>query len=470
MFTLKPRLKIVDTIKGTNYMKNIILILFALFLSNSLLAQSKIALVIGNSNYQQVSLKNPVNDAQDLSSTLRSLGFEVIQKTNLNHRSMEIAITEFKSKIRNGDVALFYFSGHGSQVDGINYLIPSNEIINNEIDIKYKSINAGYVLDNMEQAGAGINIIILDACRNNPFSGHRSSSRGFAFMNAPTGSIIAYSTAPGSVALDGNGRNSPFTGNLIEKMREPGLKIEEIFKEVRKDVAYETNRRQIPWESSSLMGDFYFTKSSSPRITSTIENTYKPTTKLNTTPHENYNGNSGTFTDTRDGQIYKWVRIGNQIWMAENLKYSTSGSKCYKQVSGNCEIYGRLYSWERALSSCPKGWHLPDDNEWDILRIQLGGKHKAGNKLKSKDGWKNSKYKASNFSGFNAKPAGVFDSFYFAKILKVSYFWSKTKGYYKSNPVPDRPHSFELAYNSSGLYRTSTYVAMDYISVRCIKN
>jgi len=458
-------------------MKKTSLFLIVLLLSNLLPAQSKIALVIGNSNYQQVPLKNPVNDAYDLSSALRSVGFEVIHKTNLNRRSMEDAIRDFKNSINPGDVALFYFSGHGTQVNGLNYLIPVNESVNNEIDVKYYCVNAGFVLDNMEQAGSGINIIILDACRNNPFKGQRSVSRGFAFMSAPAGSIIAYSTSPGSVALDGDGRNSPFTGNFIEKIKLPGLKIEEVFKEVRKDVAVETNRRQIPWESSSLMGDFYFTKgtaiiNSYNTPSNTITN--KPTAKPKQVPHEGYNGNSGTFTDTRDGQRYKWVRIGKQIWMAENLNYSTKDSWCYINKQINCDKYGRLYNWEAAKKACPVGWHLPSDDEWKQLEMTLGMSQSEANKtayrgtnegkkMKSIIGW-NKNGNGTNSSGFNALPGGYRNSSgSFYGLGNYGGWWSSTEysgtgAWYRS-----------LFYNNGQVYRYYNLKTIGF-SVRCLKN
>jgi len=459
-------------------MQKIIILLFTLLLSSILIAQSKIALIIGNSAYQQVPLKNPVNDAYDLSNTLKSLGFYVIKETNLNRKSMEIAISSFTDKIKPGDVALFYFSGHGTQVNGLNYLIPVNESISNEVDVKYHCVDAGYVLDNMEQAGAGINIIILDACRNNPFSGHRSASRGFAFMSAPAGSIIAYSTSPGKVALDGDGRNSPFTSNFIEKIRIPGLKIEEVFKEVRKDVASETNRRQIPWESSSPMGDFYFTKGTSKKNASNNYNndnqptTYNPPVTKISIPHESYNGNSGTFTDKRDGQRYKWVRIGKQIWMGENLNYKTNDSWCYDNNKGNCNKYGRLYKWKNALKTCPRGWHLPSDDEWKIIEVELGmtkkqadewgARENAGSKLRSKEGW-DFEYNGNNSSGFNSLPSGIFTGLY-SNLGSQAYWWTSTKDD-KTSATTRYLSWIDINYVYRHI-RDKSYG----LSVRCIKN
>jgi len=446
-------------------MKKIILILIVVLLSVNVFSQSKIALIIGNSDYKDMPLKNPVNDAYDLSQTLRSLGFDVIKKTNLNRRGMENAIRVFKGTINPGDVALFYFSGHGTQVDGLNYLIPVNESISNEIDVKYNCVDAGFVLDNMEDSRAGINIIILDACRNNPFKGHRSASRGFAFMSAPTGSIIAYSTSPGSVAQDGTGRNSPFTKNLIEKIKLPGLKIEEVFKEVRKDVASETGRQQIPWESSSLMGDFYFKGDASSVVSDNKTNTYKPTVEKYSATHESYSGNSGNFTDTRNRQSYKWIRIGTQIWMAENLNHETYNSWCYENKKANCDKYGRLYNWDAAIKACPIGWHLPSDDEWNVLVNYLGGKIIADKKMISSNGWAGNG-NGNNISGFKALPGGCLsNNGYFYDLGKRVYFWSSTTIESSSNLA----WYWFLYFDSNKVNRYYDQKAYGF-SVRCVKD
>lgn len=222
--------------------------------------ETRIALVIGNSDYKSSPLKNPVNDATDMADILKKLGFSVTLNTNANQRTMERAIRDFGKNLRGGGVGLFYYAGHGLQVHGSNYLIPIGAEIESEGDVKYEAVDAGLVLAKMEDAGNDLNIIILDACRDNPFArSFRSNEKGLAKMDAPTGSILAYATAPGSVAADGTGGNGLYTSKLLEHMNTPGLKIEEVFKRVRIDVVDESGNRQTPWESSSLMGDFYFT-------------------------------------------------------------------------------------------------------------------------------------------------------------------------------------------------------------------
>jgi hypothetical protein len=219
----------------------------------------RLALVIGNSAYQTAPLKNPLNDAEDMTATLRKMGFKVILKKNADQRTMEDTIRYFGKQLKGGGVGLFYFAGHGMQVDGRNYLIPIDAKIDSESDVKYEAVDAGRVLGKMEDAENQINIVILDACRNNPFSrSFRTSERGLARMDAPKGSLIAYATAPGEVAADGPERNGIFTKYLMKHMIEPNLPIELVLKQARIDIVRATNGRQIPWESSSLMGDFYF--------------------------------------------------------------------------------------------------------------------------------------------------------------------------------------------------------------------
>lgn len=228
-----------------------------------------IALVIGNGAYKSFPLTNPVNDAMDMMKILNDLKFEVIYKHNATQAEMDDAIRDFGRRLREYKVGLFYFAGHGMQVEGNNYLIPVDAKIETESDVKYETVNAGRILGKMEDAENELNIVILDACRDNPFSrGFRTQSQGLAKIDAPKGSIIVYATAPGSVAADGTGRNGIYTKHLLKYMREPGLPIEEVLKKVRISVMDETGDKQVPWESSSLRGDFYFTPERSIHITS----------------------------------------------------------------------------------------------------------------------------------------------------------------------------------------------------------
>ena len=219
----------------------------------------KIALVIGNASYKESPLKNPANDANDIAEVLKKCGFEVALKTNTNQLDMEKAVREFSDNLKDGGIGLFYFSGHGVQVEGINYLIPVNSNIQDEIDVKAKSVSANYILGKMDRRKDGMNIIILDACRINPYArSFRSPSTGLAQMDAPQGSLIVYATSPGKTADDGTGRNGIFTKHLLEMIKETPFEIMVLLRKVRKSVMAETNNKQIPWESSSLLGSFYF--------------------------------------------------------------------------------------------------------------------------------------------------------------------------------------------------------------------
>lgn len=222
--------------------------------------ERRIALVIGNSSYAISPLLNPVNDARDIAAALREAGFLVTLKENLSYRDMKEAIQDFGDEISRGGVGLFYFSGHGVQINGQNYLIPIGTTIRREEEVEYESVNLGWVLAQLQSAENRLNVVILDACRNNPFPrSFRSQSRGLAVVRAPSETFIAYATAPGTVASDGAGRNSPYTGALLRYIRVPDLKIEDTFKRVRARVKEETRGNQTPWDSSSLTSDFYFT-------------------------------------------------------------------------------------------------------------------------------------------------------------------------------------------------------------------
>ena len=243
-------------------------------------SERRTALVIGNSNYTSSPLKNPVNDARDMAKTLEELGFTVIHKENAGLRDMEKAVSDFEKQLRQGGAGLFYYAGHGIQVKGSNYLIPTDAEIETESDVRYKAMDAGQVLGKMEDAGNGLNIVILDACRNNPFGrSFRSAQQGLAQMDAPAGSVVIFATGPNSVAADGAGRNGTFTKHLLTHIKTPGLKLEDVAKSVRRGVAQDTGNKQIPWEHSSLMGDFYFASSGA----AVYEQPVKPATSASPT-------------------------------------------------------------------------------------------------------------------------------------------------------------------------------------------
>ena len=224
--------------------------------------EKRIALLIGNAAYESAPLRNPVNDVRTMSTTLKSLGFEVTALENASQTAMKQAIDEFGESLQNAGkntVGLFYYSGHGMQVRGRNFIIPVGAKIKNERQVEYESVDVSRALAAMEEAGNSLNIVILDACRDNPFSrSMRTGATGLALMDAASGTLIGYATAPGRTADDGARSNGLYTEQLVRHMKTPGLKVEEVFKRVRNDVEALSNRTQVPWESSSLKGDFYF--------------------------------------------------------------------------------------------------------------------------------------------------------------------------------------------------------------------
>ncbi len=231
--------------------------------SLNLATERRVALVIGNAAYRFNPLKNPVNDANDMSKSLRSVGFDVIEVNNATLIEMREATRRFADKLGNSEVGLVYYSGHGVEVKGKNYLIPVNADIQREYEAVDQAFDASQFLELMDNIrgpnNKRVNILILDACRDNPFKRSYSTNNGLARMDAPGGTLISYATAPGKVAADGVGRNSPYTKHLLQAMKLPNASIEEVFKIVRRNMMDETKGEQIPWENSSLVGDFYFT-------------------------------------------------------------------------------------------------------------------------------------------------------------------------------------------------------------------
>jgi hypothetical protein len=237
----------------------------AFLTAGSAAAQKRVALVIGNGNYKHTArLTNPVNDASDVGAALERLGFDVLRGIDVNHAGMRDVIRTFSQKVVGADVALVFYAGHGLQVDGKNYLLPVDAQIETRADLEFGSIDLNLLLSFME-GQAKTSIIFLDACRDNPMGtkltrGTRSASvgRGLAQVASGVGTLIAFATQPGNVALDGEGRNSPFTSALLTIMERPGLPLSEVMISVRNEVLKTTGGKQLPWEHSSLTGQFYF--------------------------------------------------------------------------------------------------------------------------------------------------------------------------------------------------------------------
>ncbi|MDR3683857.1 MAG: caspase family protein [Geothrix sp.] len=227
--------------------------------------EQRVALVIGNGAYRESPLRNPVNDAKAMASALRACGFQVDLILDAGRKQMLDAVRGFGQKLGAGGVGLFYYAGHGMAVRGANYLIPVGADIATEEDVQSEGLDANTVVARMDTAKNRLNLLILDACRNNPFArSFRGGSRGLAQMEAPSGTFIAFATAPGATAADGDGANGLYTQQLLKTLREPGLKVEEVFKKVRIGVKQASHDQQVPWDSSSLTGDFYFQPGTAP--------------------------------------------------------------------------------------------------------------------------------------------------------------------------------------------------------------
>jgi uncharacterized caspase-like protein len=226
--------------------------------------EKRLALVIGNANYiNGNTLQHPLNDAKAIAAALKEVGFTVLEYLNPDLKTMRNVVTEFGEKLKECNTGLFYYAGHGIQVKGQNYLIPVDAILKAEQDVEYECVNVARLLGEMEAAGTITNIVILDACRDNAFarswSGRRAGQGvGLAFMNTPSGMILAYATSPGKTASDGTGENGLYTEAILQNIRIPGLSIMDFFKNVRATVEKNSNKTQTPWEATSLKGNFFF--------------------------------------------------------------------------------------------------------------------------------------------------------------------------------------------------------------------
>ncbi len=219
----------------------------------------KVALVIGNSAYRASPLANPVNDSRAFAVKLRNLGFQVIERENIAAQQIPPVLREFRASLKPGAVALFFYAGHGVQIKGSNYLPAVDANITSEEDVPMNSIELNRVLDMMGEAKTRLNLVFLDACRNNPFASKvRSSGGGLAKVEAPSGTLISFATRPGSVASDGSGQHGLYTEHLLQAVDEPNLQIEQALKRVVSGVKKSSQGQQEPWMEGSIDGDFYF--------------------------------------------------------------------------------------------------------------------------------------------------------------------------------------------------------------------
>lgn len=238
----------------------LVTVILASALASMARAEERIALVVGNSGYLKGPLANPKNDAELMAKALKTVGFAVTKLIDADQKALRKAIVEFGRRLRTGEaVGLFYYAGHAVQVDGDNFLVPVGADITAEEEVAVEGLNLGEVLKTMERSSSRVNIVILDACRNNPFDAmNRSGGGGLTTVSAPAGTLIAFATAPGQVATDGEGANSPYSAALAQSLLVPGIALEEVFRRTRRQVLTQTVNRQTPWEHSSLTVEFFF--------------------------------------------------------------------------------------------------------------------------------------------------------------------------------------------------------------------
>ena len=273
------------------------------------------ALVIGNDNYATSKLENAVSDARLVGQALQDVGFKVTRLENATQEQMLGAIERLQANLESiKGVGLFYYAGHGVQVRGENYLIPINVSMQQEEVVRSRGVNTQEIIDRMSASKNSLNMIFLDACRNDPYArGRRSASSGLARLDAALGMLIAFSTSPGAVAEDGQGSNSPFAKHLASTLKQPGLKVEDVLKRVRTNVREETRGRQVTWDNSAIEGDFYFQPS---QTNSTLAaNIPKPVAPQAVEPPES---RSGVLPRTsRDAELALWQSVQNTRDKAE---------------------------------------------------------------------------------------------------------------------------------------------------------
>lgn len=283
---------------------------------------ARVALIIGNSAYPTAPLINPANDAADLADALEKKGFNVLLRENIGEVGLKEAVDQFAKFLKRGGVGFFFFAGHGIQIRDKNYLVPVDIPFKSEADIIHKAVSAEYVLSLMAESGNRVNIVVLDACRNNPFQSQRSAAAtGLAAMSvgqAEKGTFIAYATSPGSTAADGEGRNGLYTKHLLRSLELPDSDIDKVFGRVRSGVAQDTDGKQVPWTSSSIIGNFYFDAGADQRAAS---QPVAPTLQVTTAREKADLGDEDLPPyDAAEERDY-WSRIRNSSSVADYQQY-----------------------------------------------------------------------------------------------------------------------------------------------------
>lgn len=320
----------------------------------------RLALVIGNARYANAPLANPVNDARAMKAKLEKLGFQVEMLLDATLKDMKRSIVDFGDRLVPNSVAVLYYAGHGLQVKGSNFLVPVDARVVNENSIYAESLDLTSVLNQFNRDDL-TSVVILDACRDNPFpSVSRSLSRGLAQVGAaPKGMLIAYSTAPGSVAMDGTGKNGLYTTELLAAMDQPGQRIEDVFKQVRARVAKVSNNKQIPWENSSLTGDLFLIQPEVGPGSAIVESVTRLENSVTTGPGHYFVGNAAAVflqpdptsmrvTEIAGGSVIEIVEVRDEAWGLVKLDQGNA----YVDLSGLAPVgQEELRLWQQISAS-----------------------------------------------------------------------------------------------------------------------
>jgi formylglycine-generating enzyme required for sulfatase activity len=351
---------------------------------NSMLSSSgekRVALVIGNGAYLKTTLKNPVNDAQDIANKLRDLGFDVIERENLHSKQIGGALRDFKSKLVPGSVALFFYAGHGLQIKGENYLPAVDAEINSEEDVPNQSLAVRQLMELLDESKTRLNLVFLDACRNNPYSRSFRSldGNGLARVSAPSGTLISYSTRPGSVADDGEGRNGLYTSKLLAQI-DSNQQIEQVLKHVVMEVKISSHGRQEPWMEGSIAGDFCFVEcggSNEPRAEKNNKEVVAVTVDLKVSSDDRITQGSSA-KKHKEGNNFEMVvipgknyEIGRyEVTQAEWKSIMGTNPSSFNTCGDDCPV--EKVSWDDIQKflhdlneKTGKQFRLPSETEWE---------------------------------------------------------------------------------------------------------